>query len=190
MTRETYIAYKKSQPDKKSNTLYVYKRYKKPWYYLTKEESITINKKNNICSNLTNEELLSGILKNRIKKWEQKHRKPCNEDDIFAKEYLKSWEEERKKAIESFKKKRKERVTFVLRYRLPNDDFINKKVLTIKCIVKETNLVKEKEKTKLAKRLKHIMKPEINKKDFVCGHLYINEKLWYVAVMPRFRKTA
>lgn len=181
MTKESYIAYKKLQPDKKSSTLYVYKRYKKPWYYLTKEESITINKKNNIRSGLTREELLSGILKNRIKKWEQTHKKPCNEDDMFAKEYLKSWEEERKKAIESFKKKRKEKVTFVLRYRLPNDDFVNKKVSTIKCIIKKADSYKEKQKTKLAKKLNRMIKPEINKKDFICGHIFVNEELWYVA---------
>ena len=65
----------------------------KPWYYLTKKESIAIEatRKSN---KMTHEDYIEAYLKHKLDKWEQTHKKPA-ENDIFYKEEYPKWVAER-----------------------------------------------------------------------------------------------
>ena len=65
----------------------------KPWYYLTKKESIAIENKRKSVK-MTHEEYIESYLKQKLSKWEQTHNKP-KEDDIFYKEEYPKWVSER-----------------------------------------------------------------------------------------------
>ena len=65
----------------------------KPWYYLTKKESIAIENKRKSVK-MTHEEYIESYLKQKLSKWEQMHNKP-KEDDIFYKEEYPKWVSER-----------------------------------------------------------------------------------------------
>ena len=65
----------------------------KPWYYLTKKESITIENKRKSVK-MTHEEYIESYLKQKLSKWEQSHNKP-KEDDIFYKEEYPKWVSDR-----------------------------------------------------------------------------------------------
>lgn len=65
----------------------------KPWYYLTKKESITIEN-NRKQTKITHEEYIEAYLKDKLSKWEKKNPKPL-ENDIFYKEEYPKWVAER-----------------------------------------------------------------------------------------------
>lgn len=62
----------------------------KPWYYLTKKESIAIENRRKQVK-MTHEEYIEAYLKDKMIKWEQTHNKP-KEDDLFYKEELPKWQ--------------------------------------------------------------------------------------------------
>lgn len=62
----------------------------KPWYYLTKKESIAIENRRKQVK-MTHEEYIEAYLKDKMTKWEQTHNKP-KEDDLFYKEELPKWQ--------------------------------------------------------------------------------------------------
>lgn len=188
MTIKSYFANKKTQPNNGSPPL-KYKR-EKPWYYLTKEESIAINSKNKRVSHLTKEEYQQAYIKHKLKKWELKHRKPCKDNDLFAKEFIPVWEEQRKKALESFKKKRNEKVRFVMRYRLPNDDFVEKEVKVVKNKTDDLDAFDIYKPSHLKKELKKMVKRRANDSTFVCGKLYANNHLLYITTNAETKKKA
>lgn len=63
---------------------------KKPWYYLTKVESIAINSRHK-SAKMTHDDYIEGYLKDKMKKWEVMHKKP-EESDLFYKEECPKWE--------------------------------------------------------------------------------------------------
>lgn len=65
----------------------------KPWYYLTKKESITIEN-NRKQAKMTHEEYIEAYLKDKLSKWEKKNPKPL-ENGIFYKEEYPKWVAER-----------------------------------------------------------------------------------------------
>lgn len=44
---------------------------------------------------LTRIELINGYINHKITKWDKKHPKPCDDDDLFVNEFLVSWKIER-----------------------------------------------------------------------------------------------
>ena len=61
----------------------------KPWYYLTKKESIAINSKRE-STKMTHRDYIEGYLKQKMSKWENKHPEPA-QDDLFYKEEYPKW---------------------------------------------------------------------------------------------------
>lgn len=62
---------------------------KKPWYCLTKKENIAIEKKHK-PPKMSKEDYIEAYLKQKMSKWEQKHKKP-DEQDLFYKEEYPKW---------------------------------------------------------------------------------------------------
>lgn len=52
---------------------------------------------------LTRAELIEGLIKEKIKKWELKHPCPAKDDDLFKEEYIPKWKKEREEALEHFR---------------------------------------------------------------------------------------
>lgn len=61
----------------------------KPWYYLTRVESITIEGRRK-PPKMTHDDYIKGYLKQKIDKWERKNPKP-KEDDLFYKDEYPKW---------------------------------------------------------------------------------------------------
>ena len=52
---------------------------------------------------LTRAELIEGLIKEKIKKWERKHPCPAKDDDLFKEEFIPKWKKEREEALEHFR---------------------------------------------------------------------------------------
>ena len=104
----------------------------KPWYYLTKKESITIEN-NRKQAKMTHEEYIEAYLKDKLSKWEKKNPKPL-ENDIFYKEEYPKWTGARYEfaALLSQKMARKETAhckqnmcKYCFDYKKCNEEFMN-----------------------------------------------------------------
>ena len=62
----------------------------KPWYFLTKKETIAIENRRK-SSRMSRDDYIEGYLKQKLNKWESKNPKP-KEDDLFYKEDLPKWQ--------------------------------------------------------------------------------------------------
>ena len=65
----------------------------KPWYFLTKQETIAIENRRK-SSRMSRDDYIEGYLKQKLNKWESKNPKP-KEDDLFYKEDFPKWVAER-----------------------------------------------------------------------------------------------
>lgn len=61
----------------------------KPWYYLTKVESITIDRRKPPV-NMIHDDYIEGYLNYKMNKWEMKHKEP-EKTDLFYKEEYPKW---------------------------------------------------------------------------------------------------
>lgn len=52
---------------------------------------------------LTRAELIEGLIREKIKKWERKHPCPAKDDDLFKEEFIPKWKKEREEALEHFR---------------------------------------------------------------------------------------
>ena len=68
----------------------------KPWYYLTKKESIAIESKRK-STKMTHQDYVEGYLKQKLNKWEKENPKPA-QDDLFYKEEYPKWMTAREEA--------------------------------------------------------------------------------------------
>lgn len=69
---------------------------KKPWFFLTKEETKQIWKNRSIQPK-TGRAYFDWIIEEKIAKWERKHPKP--EDDLFKEEFMLTWNKEREEEL-------------------------------------------------------------------------------------------
>lgn len=98
---------------------------KQPWYMLTKGKCKNYEERTmswGQCVNnfkvssetkIMNERLvvkrmgkaafMESVAQHKLKKWVRKHPAPCDENDLFKKEHLDPWKEERDKALERFR---------------------------------------------------------------------------------------
>lgn len=61
----------------------------KPWYFLTKEESITINNRHK-TNKMTHDDYVKGYINHKLEKWKKKHPEP-QPSDLFYKEEHPKW---------------------------------------------------------------------------------------------------
>jgi hypothetical protein len=66
-----------------------WKASKKPWYFLTKEESITINNRHRPVKR-THDDLIIDYLNHKLNKWKKTH-PDVDESDLFYKEQHPEW---------------------------------------------------------------------------------------------------
>ena len=98
---------------------------KQPWYMLTKgkcknyEErmkswgacvdnfdvpsEIKVMNERTVIKRMGSAEFMERLAQHKLAKWVRKHPAPCDEKDLFNKEFLDPWKEERDKALERFR---------------------------------------------------------------------------------------
>ena len=72
---------------------------KKPWYVLSKRDSIAIES-NRKVKKINHTELMEGYVQHKLKKWEAKNPCPVEKDDLFYEQQYPEWAAERQKAEE------------------------------------------------------------------------------------------
>lgn len=70
-----------------------------PWYFLRKVERIAIESQRP-KTRMSHEDYIDAYIVHKTKKWERKHPRPCETDDLFKEEFIPIWGNERKTAIE------------------------------------------------------------------------------------------
>ena len=107
---------------------------KKPWYMLSKRDSIAIlNRKRRTKLNHT--ELMEGYVQHKLKKWEHKHPCPAKPDDLFYDQYYPGWkadydiEEERLRNVIIAKY---DKLSLIGRFTEPNESYKEQEIATVK----------------------------------------------------------
>lgn len=72
---------------------------KKPWYVLTKRDSIAIESSRKV-KKINHTELMEGYVQHKLKKWEAKNPCPVEKDDLFYEQQYPEWAAKRQKAEE------------------------------------------------------------------------------------------
>ena len=72
---------------------------KKPWYVLSKRDSIAIES-NRKVKKINHTELMEGYVQHKLKKWEAKNPCPVEKDDLFYEQQYPEWAAKRQKAEE------------------------------------------------------------------------------------------
>lgn len=72
---------------------------KKPWYMLTKRDSIAIESSRKV-KKINHTELMEGYVQHKLKKWEAKNPCPVEKDDLFYEQQYPEWAAKRQKAEE------------------------------------------------------------------------------------------
>lgn len=95
---------------------------KKPWYILTKKEHIAIDKSHK-STKMTRDDYIKGYIKQKMDKWELKHKKPQDNDLFYSSEFSK-WtnarEEHHDRMMSIVSKK------YIKRYTRPLVDYVHK----------------------------------------------------------------
>ena len=72
---------------------------KKPWYVLSKRDSIAIESSRKV-KKINHTELMEGYVQHKLKKWEAKNPCPVEKDDLFYEQQYPEWAAKRQKAEE------------------------------------------------------------------------------------------
>lgn len=176
---------------------------KRPWYMLTagkcwnyeeretswgketknwrvSSEIATLN--NKFVVTKATEQLLK---EHKMSRWDKRHPKPCEDDDLFKEEFLSKWQYERQ-AFEYAVQKQLEPLTIMGRFKKEGDSFIEIPLGTIKDS-RDEHFSCEKP-SKLKSQLSQIVDLYKDDDSFIAGKLYKGEEL--VLCIPSLKNAA
>lgn len=127
------------------------------------------------------------LIEHKMSRWEKRHPKPCEDNDLFKEEFLSKWEYERK-AFEYAVRKQLEPLIIKGRFKQKGDSFVEIPLRTMKDTRKMNVEFSCEKPSKIKSQLSKIV--DLYKKDdsFVAGKVYKGEEL--VLCIPALKNAA
>lgn len=125
------------------------------------------------------------LIEHKMSRWDKRHPKPCEDNDLFKEEFLNKWQYERQ-AFEYAIKKQLEPLVIKGRFKKGNDSFIEMPLGTIKD--RRDEHFSCERPSKIKSQLSRIVDLYKNDDSFVAGKLYKGEEL--VLCIPSLKSAA